>query len=243
MGVSSLVQDLGDVAVEGDSLEKTHRQTADFIARAHEQFDLSVMVGGGHDHGFSQLLGLSGGARKKARLGCINIDAHFDLRKPAPQIGSGSPFYLAIEAGVLDPKRFVEFGIQTHCNAPALWEYAAKKKISTSLFSSLRAGRAIREFEKALKKIAAVSDYLVISLDLDAASSSDAPGVSAPQAEGFSASEMVQMCEIAGREKKVVSLGIFELNPLHDIDDRTAKLAATCAFHFVDEAFARKTKR
>jgi len=238
-GLVSQIEDLGDAPVGGDSLEKVHRQTADLIQRAHSKFDLSVVIGGGHDHGFSHLLGLRGALGKKARLGCLNIDAHFDLRKPAPLIGSGSPFYLAIESGVLDPKRLVEFGIQSHCNAPALWEYAASKKISTRHFASLRKGRAIPEFKSALKKLCATSDQVAISLDLDAASSNYAPGVSAPQAEGFSASEMIEMCEIAGANTKVISLGIFELNPLHDIDDRTARLAATCAFHFVDEASKR----
>jgi formimidoylglutamase len=237
------LRDLGDAKISAATLAKVHRQTADFIRKRHEIYETSVVVGGGHDHGFSQLLGVRDYLGKNSRLGCINIDAHFDLRKPAPEIGSGSPFYLAIEAGVLNPKRFVEFGIQTHCNAPALWDYAAAKKIPTQLYANLRDGQAIREFKKALKKVCALSDAVVISLDLDAAASAYAPGVSAPQAEGFTASEMIEMCEIAGREKKVISLGIFELNPLHDIDDRTARLAASCAFHFVDEVLARSSAK
>ena len=71
---------------------------------------------------------------------------------------------------------------------------------------------------------------------MDAAASAFAPGVSAPQAEGFTASEMIEMMEIAGSEKKVVSLGIFELNPEHDLEDITARLAATVAYHFVEAA-------
>ena len=49
------------------------------------------------------------------------------------------------------------------------------------------------------------------------------------------------MVEIAGREKKVVSLGLFELNPEHDIDQRTARLAATLAYHFIASRSGRSS--
>jgi formiminoglutamase len=75
---------------------------------------------------------------------------------------------------------------------------------------------------------------IVVSLDLDAASLAFAPGVSAPQAEGFSSNDIIEMMEEAGRQEKVQSLGIFELCPPHDIDEHTARLAATAAWHFVE---------
>ena len=75
----------------------------------------------------------------------------------------------------------------------------------------------------------------MLSLDLDAIQAAFAPGVSAPAMEGFTPSEILEMMLIAARDEKVVSLGIFELNPEYDIDERTARLAATCAYHFMDE--------
>ena len=64
------------------------------------------------------------------------------MRKPESpgKIGSGSPFYLAIEAGILDPSLLVEFGIQSHCNAPVLWEYIASKKVQVVPYEELRGG-------------------------------------------------------------------------------------------------------
>jgi arginase family enzyme len=148
-------------------------------------------------------------------------------------ISSGSPFYLALESGTLDPQRFLEFGIQRHCNAPELWQYVESKKVSVVPFEHLRDGKAVAAFRKSLRKLLSRCDAAVISLDLDAAAECHAPGVSAPQAEGFSSSELIQMAEIAGAEKKIVSLGLFELNPEHDLADRTARLTATIAYHFV----------
>ena len=83
------------------------------------------------------------------------------------------------------------------------------------------------------------SDAIVISLDLDSFAEAFAPGVSAPQPEGFTPSEVFEMLQLAGNEKKVVSLGIFELNPEVDRDGQTAKLAANCAYQFLDSMINR----
>jgi len=229
--------DAGDFRPSSSEMPEILRQAADAITKAHRGTGLSVVIGGGHDFGYAQLSGVAKALGKK-RLGCINIDAHLDVRKPEPEIGSGSPFYVALEEGVLDPKRFVEFGIQSHCNAPALWDYVGKKRIKVIPFADIRGGKAVARFKATLKTLRASCDAIVISLDLDAAAAAFAPGVSAPQAEGFSSSEIIEMMEIAGADAKVVSLGIFELNPLHDEGERTARLAATAAFHFAESALS-----
>ncbi len=235
-----LVHDYGDVIGFTPDVVVNHRLAADLICKGHQKEGFSVVIGGGHDHGFSHLLGIAEALKsrsKKFNLGCINIDAHLDVRKPSPVITSGSPFYLAVESGVLHPSRFVEFGIQSHCNAKALWQYVDAKKIRIVPFSKLRQGKAVEIFKRELKKLCSICDVVVVSLDLDALADAFCPGVSAPQAEGFTSMEVVEMMEIAGKEKKVKSLGIFELNPEHDRDDCTARLAATAAYHFIESAF------
>jgi formiminoglutamase len=194
---------------------------------------ISIVIGGGHDHGYSQLLGLK---KHFPKLGCVNIDAHLDLRKPNPQITSGSPFYLALEEGILTSDRFVEFGIQRPSNADTLIEYAEQKKIQIHWLEDLRFGKAVPMFKKTLQALSKRCDAIVVSLDLDSMSAADCPGVSAPQPEGFTTSEVFEFLSQAGKNSKVKSLGIFELNPIHDIEKRTEKVAATAAYYFLRSA-------
>ncbi len=217
-----------------------HRHAADAVRDAHREHAPSVVVGGGHDHGFSQLLGISEALGGGKRLGCINLDAHLDVRRPAPVPGSGSPFFLAIEARVLDPENFIEFGIQSHCNAPELWDYVESKKVEVVRWQELRTADRVATFRKKLEKLAGSVDAIVVSLDLDCLSQDHCPGVSAPQAEGFNSAEIIAMMEIAGSHPKVVSLGIFELSPEHDVQDATARVAATAAYHFIESFLERK---
>lgn len=199
---------------------------------------LSVVVGGGHDHGFSHLEGVRRQAPDQT-LACVNIDAHLDVREPTPLITSGSPFFLAIRQKTIAPERFVEFGIQSHCNAPELWAFVERHGIEVVPMEACRHGKTIERFENMLRKLAAISDRIVISLDLDSAAEAYAPAVSAPQAEGFSSTELVEIAEICGRHPKVVSLGLFELSPRWDSSEKTARLAATIAYHFVSAALKR----
>ncbi len=220
-----------------------HRLAADAIRETHAQTGTSVVIGGGHDHGFSHLLGISEAlASDQKTLGCINIDAHLDLRPPIDGhlITSGSPFFLALEARILQGRHLIEFGIQTQCNSPSLWKYAKDKGIAIHTMAQLRNGLAVPAFKKALKKLAARCDVIVISFDLDAVAEAHAPGVSAPQAEGFTPSEILEMLEFAGTVPQVASLGIFELNPEHDIQSRTARLAAHAAYHFLEARLSRR---
>lgn len=234
--VRDTLWDTGDVPGIGGQVASNHRKASDQVRDSAQASTVSVAVGGGHDHGYSHLRGIAE-AFPGRTVGCINIDAHLDVRKAEPEITSGSPFYLALESGILKPQHFIEFGIQSHCNGPELWEYVESRGVEVVPFDRVRGWKSGMAFKAALNRLAGECDVVIVSLDLDAAAAAYAPGVSAPQAEGFSASEIIEMMEEAGRQEKVVSLGIFELNPEFDLDERTARLAATSAWHFVEQRY------
>jgi len=239
--VQGTLRDRGDVKEldgAGARVANNHLRASDWVREAHvNATGPSVVIGGGHDHGFSHLRGIAEAIPGK-RIGCINIDAHLDVRRADPGAGlpitSGSPFFLALESGVLKSEDFVEFGIQSHSNAPELWEYVEAKGVEVIPFASTRGPQAIARFRSSLAKLSTTCDRIVVSLDLDGVAQAFAPGVSAPQSEGFTPSEIIEMMEESGRNEKVISLGIFELNPLLDLDERTARLAATAAWHFIE---------
>ncbi len=231
---TSCVQDF-DLSVTED-LEANHLEAERDVFSAPDS--RIVVIGGGHDYAAPWIQGLrrrTAKAKGKAlgKVGCLNIDAHFDLRSDSPLMTSGSPFYRLIEECKFPPALLTEFGIQEHCNQSALWEYAAKKKIRCVPWSKLRRANRVASFAAELRRLSAKCDAVALSLDLDAMSFAYAPGVSSPQAEGFTASEIFEMLEIAGKNKKVVSLGVFELCPSYDVHDLTARLAAQAVWHFL----------
>lgn len=228
-GVLAGLHDAGNVPLV-DDIHQNHREASNLIAK---QEGLTVVVGGGHDHVYSHLRAIREQLPQKARLGCINVDPHFDMRAAQPQFTSGSPFRVALEEGLLQGEHLVEFGIQPFANAPELWDFAEEHQVQVVEFEMLRNNETLPQFRQVLLKLAAAVDAIVLSLDLDSIQAAFAPGVSAPAPEGFTPSEVLQMLEMAGNEPKVSSLGIYELNPEFDQDNRTARLAAVAAYTFV----------
>ncbi|MFZ6053110.1 formimidoylglutamase [Halocola ammonii] len=213
------------------SLSEKHEAAIEKISSISQSKDFSVIVGGGHDYIYCHLAGVSRAFPDKT-IGCINIDPHFDMREPKPKFTSGSPFFVALSEGVIDGKNLIEFGIQEHCNAPELWDFAKSHGVKTVTFPELREKSVKEEFSKVLNELASRCDHLVVSFDLDSVASPFAPGVSAPAVEGFTPTEAHQMMELSGSHDKVKSLGIYELNPRFDRDDVTARLAATSCHYF-----------
>jgi arginase family enzyme len=72
--------------------------------------------------------------------------------------------------------------------------------------------------------------------------SSEAPGCSAPQTEGFTASEAIAMSRSSGADPRVGTFGLFELCPALDTDGRTANLVAHCVLACM-QGFGKRKKR
>lgn len=214
------------------TLEEKHNKAAQFIAECDKTNDLTIIVGGGHDFIYSHVKGIAYNHTKKTA--CINIDPHLDMRPYDKQFTSGSPFRRLLDEKVLSSSQLVEYGIQIHANAPALFKYAQSKAIDIVYYHDLTFVNYLSVFQQKLEDLVKVSDHIVISLDLDVLQAAFAPGVSAPAAEGFTPEQMKALLQCAASFKEVKSLGIYELNPDLDIDDRTARLAAYCAYYFID---------
>ncbi|RZA06843.1 MAG: hypothetical protein EOP11_09285 [Proteobacteria bacterium] len=233
-GAPSLpIYDLGDLQPAA-SIEETHAQGAALVESALRAGHTPIVIGGGHDLGFPHALGLLMARPKKTVF--INIDAHLDVRPVTNVITSGSPWYLLREHALFQKtkSRLEEFGLQPHCNAHSLVNYAQTHGFGLHWLPAMRAkGKdASAQFAALLKKHSSYDGFL-ISLDIDSVNWAEAPGCSAPQTLGFTGAEVIRMAEIAGAEKKVRTFGLFELSPALDRDGQTATLAAHCINGFL----------
>jgi len=222
------IYDLGDLQ-PFETIERTHEEAAalvrEIVARGH----FPIVLGGGHDLGFPHALGVLKAKPGKFRF--CNIDAHLDVRPSTPVITSGSPWFLLNEHELFrsTKSRIEEFGVQPHCNAHSLVDYAKKNKFGMHWLEDIRKTKKTADlvFEKLLGPKTG-KERLLVSLDIDSAQISDAPGCSAPQTEGFSATEVIRMSFLSGCHPRVESFGVFELSPALDPDGRTALLVAHC---------------
>ncbi len=224
----------GDVGIEGDDLQEAQavlgRKTAALIGRGL----FPVVLGGGHEVAWGTFQGVLAAAPAGARPGILNVDAHFDLRRPVDGPTSGTGFYQMAEACRERelPFRYCCLGIQRSGNTRALFERADSLGVQYHLSEAL-SGEAISEVERSARAFVEASDLLYLSIDLDAFHAGYAPGVSAPNALGLTPRQVLPLLRSVMASGKVAILDIAELNPAYDIDGRTARLAASLLFELL----------
>lgn len=228
-GLELSIYDAGDVEpAPGDderALFETHARVEAAVSELHRLGLVVVGIGGGHDLTLPSVASV--GADHSAALGGINLDAHLDVRA---RVGSGMPFRRLIESGVLDPRRFVELGLGRFANDQADLAWLRERGGHLVFASEVQqVGLDLeREFERAFAGGAGF-----VSIDLDGLDQSVAPGVSAPNPAGLGVASAAELAERAGQDPRVLHFDLMELNPVHDRDHQTARVAALLFLHFV----------
>jgi len=223
--------DFGDIR-EGSTLEETHERLEYAVEIIMEQGIVPIVLGGGHDISYPNFCGMS---RAVDRVGVLNIDAHLDFRPPVPERHSGTSFRLMLEDEhkKLLPANMVEFGIQPFANVAEHFEEMVNRGATVLTLDRVRANGCAQTFAEALCIASANVGRVMVSFDMDAVRSADAPGVSAPSPVGLFAEDMLQAAFLAGKHSLVQFIDIAEVNPEYDADGRTAKLAALVVMHFL----------
>src|SRR6478609_2325075 len=68
--------DLGNVSDLSEDISSNHQRASKLIFEGHSRYSHSIVIGGGHDHGYSQIRGVLDALRKKnaqVELGCMNV--------------------------------------------------------------------------------------------------------------------------------------------------------------------------
>ena len=93
-----------------------------------------------------------------------------------------------------------------------------------------------RVMKKALAQVTAGTDYVHVSMDLDAVDPSVAPGVGTPVKGGLDYREAHLIMEVIADAGVMTSLELVEVNPI--LDNRNA--SAEFAVELVQSAFGKK---
>jgi formiminoglutamase len=223
--------DLGNLQIQDLSLEQRHTTARQFAKSTFEKGLLWLSVGGGHDYGFADAAAFvdfhqnQSPAQKQKPL-ILNFDAHLDVRPTTHGLSSGTPFYRLLEMGAVFD--FAEIGIQGQCTSKAHYDWALSRGAKIISMEEINA--------TGLGFVQTCLDFLApwierrrsafISIDIDGFSSAFAMGCSQSWATGFQASEFFLLLQILLKRLDVKGVGIYEVSPPLDQDDRTSKLAA-----------------
>ncbi len=218
------IADLGDIPQS--DLEAMHGMASEITRELISKGKIVIALGGGHDVTYPLVKGF---AKPFEEIGLINIDAHFDVReKKNGQHHSGSSFRLLLEEGIVKGQKFAEIGMQSFAVSQAHFDWLLQNGSRILTFEDATTAHLPNAFEECEFAITHGDPEFptYLSFDMDSVRASDAPGVSAPMPTGFLAEEAYELSVAAGLSKNVKMLDLVEVSPPHDVDGRTARLAA-----------------
>ncbi|MEW9897345.1 formimidoylglutamase [Chitinivorax sp. PXF-14] len=225
--------DAGDVACEGEALEAAHAELSAHVGSLLAAGHRPLVLGGGHEVAFGSFVGLADYLANQvptARVGILNLDAHFDLRQAA-QANSGTPFRQIAEDCARRgwPFHYACFGVAEPSNTEALFERARALGVAFRLDEQMSVAQ-LPEALSAVQAFVAGVDHLYLTIDLDVLPAWQAPGVSAPAPRGVALEVVEAIIDMVKASGKLRLADLAELNPTQDIDSRTAKTAARLVY-------------
>jgi formiminoglutamase len=228
------LSDIGNLKT-ASSLEQRHQSVKNEILKNLKPNTTWIGLGGGHDYGYPDGAGfLMSCQNEKNKPLVINFDAHLDVRPTDQGLSSGTPFYRLLTDSTLPSFDFVEVGIQRQCNSPHHIEWLLQKTPHVHFFDELFfESNWWQALYSRLAPLLIQKRPTYISIDIDGFSSAWAPGCSQSWATGFDPNGFVALLSLLKKRLDVRCLGIYEVSPPLDIDDRTSKLAALLLHSFI----------
>ncbi len=229
---SSHIVDLGNLNA-GHDLEETYVRISEVCRMLLESNVLPIILGGSHDLDYGQYAAYE---TMDKLISFLNVDAFLDLDEKKE---SGASQHHIHKILLHEPNflfSYTHLAYQSYLIDPLSISILEKLYFEAFRIGEMRTN--MQEIEPTIRN----ADML--SFDITAIRSSDAPGNNRAQPFGLTGEEACQICWYAGQNEKLSSIGFYEYNPqLDDVQKKTASVVATMIWYFIEGYYHRKNEQ
>jgi guanidinopropionase len=227
---ATTVADIGDAWIRKPfELVGAHQEIEDYFQKVKGAGIRALTCGGDHSVTLPILRALAAGGPP---LGMIHIDAHADTGDAygGSRFHHGAPFKVAVDEGLLDPKKVVQIGIRGGLYQGDMWKFSFETGMRVMMIEEVeeRGWRAC--IDEAREIVGEMPIY--VSFDIDCLDPAYAPGTGTPEAGG------ITMREAQGMIRRLAGLDIrgadmVEVSPPFDVGGITALNGATVMYELL----------
>ncbi len=222
------IADLGNIS-KGHSVEDTYFALTSVLAELLRLNIVPIILGGGNDLTYPTYLAYE---KLEQTINMVSVDPAFDLGTIESDLDSQSYLGRIILHQPNFLFNFSNLGYQSY-----FVEQTSVELMEKLNFDLHRLGQARARLED-MEPVIRNAD--VLSFDISAIRTSDAPGCGNSSPNGFYGEEACQIARYAGISDKLSSIGFYELNPAFDTNKQTAHLVAQMVWYFIDGFYNRK---
>lgn len=232
------VADCGDVPVFPMDRERTAESIEAHVAAVAERA-FPVVLDGDHYCTAPSFRGFAQGSNYES-VGLVQIDAHTDTSTGSPVYGDafhGSSTALIADSPYTDYTNISQVGIRGY-EGPGFFEFAKKQGLNLYTMRDVEDRGIESVVDDAIAAVAAETDAVYVTVDIDAVDPSIAPGTGTPEPGGLSATEALTVMETLGAHDAVAGADLMEVAPGYDDSDGTQRLAAILLVTLLERRFA-----
>ena len=219
------VSDIGDFALALGDIQAS----LSAIQAQAEPIGHLIALGGEHSITLPLLRALT--RRLGLPVALLHFDAHVDTWPDnfGQAYAHGSPFYHAINEGLVDPHRMIQIGIRSPVQTDVL-DWTLSRGVTVVSAREVHESTPAAVAARVVEVIGDTPAYL--SFDIDALDPAFAPGTGTPEIGGLAS---WQAQAILRRLKPVhfIGMDMVEVSPAFDVSEITALAAATMVWEYL----------
>jgi agmatinase len=230
------VLDYGDIDTVPGYIEDSYERIERGMLKICRSGVVPVCMGGDHSITFPLLRGLTQALGHPVSL--LHFDAHSDTIPGyfGRDHNHGTPFYWAIEEGLINPESSIQVGIRGPLYSKDALDYAKGKNlkiISGPELHDMGVPEAVDAIREKINK-----QPVYVSFDIDFLDAAYAPGTGTPEIGGFTTHQALQLMVGACRGMDLKGMDLVEVMPTQDNAGITA-LAGASLMHVFLAAVAK----
>jgi len=204
------------------------------VADAMRRGRLPCVIGGDHTCAGGTWTGV--GRMLQGELGLVWIDAHMDSHTPSTShtgrlhgmplawlLGQADDALYGLATGVVDPEHVALIGVRSY--EPEEKQRLDRLGVRVFHIEEVHGRGLDTVFAEAMGIATRGTAGFGISIDLDAVTPEEAPGVGTPVPDGISGAELARVLQGVGRSAGLAGIELVEYLPRLDPDGRSARVA------------------
>jgi agmatinase len=210
LGGELRVIDFGDAAILPADPVRSHIAIQETVAAVLDAGAIPIVLGGDHSIAEPDIRAC---AAVHGPVGLVHFDTHTDTGREVfgVELSHGSPMYRLVEAGHVDPSRYVQIGLRGYWPGERELAWQRERGIVSHFMHDVR-DRGIRAV--VADTVAAVGDGPVfLSIDVDVLDPAFAPGTGTPEPGGMTSGDLLLACRTLASELDVVGADVVEVLP------------------------------
>jgi agmatinase len=204
------VVDFGDAPVIPSDPARSHAAIERTVGEVLSAGAIPIVLGGDHSIAEPDIRAC---AAVHGPVGLVHFDTHADTGTEVfgVEISHGTPMYRLVEAGHVDPRRYVQIGLRGYWPGEREFAWQAERGITSFFMHDVRRLGLDAVLGRALEVVGTGPAFL--SVDVDVLDPAFAPGTGTPEPGGMTSGDLLDACRRVAAAIELVGADVVEVAP------------------------------